>query len=111
MKYDESDNIVIRASRVVTDKLTDVFSMFLKFPFLCLSIMKSVVFIVSCIALYSFVSFYAQLKVVPGKCWGGGQLFQGPTVMKTRTFSRITPFKFARKRRVKHENADSADSA
>jgi len=25
MKYDESDNIVIRASRVVTDKLTDVF--------------------------------------------------------------------------------------
>lgn len=25
-KYDESDNVVIRASRVVTDKLTDLFS-------------------------------------------------------------------------------------
>ena len=26
MKYDESDNVVIRATRVVTDKLSDVFS-------------------------------------------------------------------------------------
>ena len=26
MKYDESDNIMIRATRVVTDKLSDVFS-------------------------------------------------------------------------------------
>ena len=26
MKYDESDNIVIRATRVVTDKVTDIFS-------------------------------------------------------------------------------------
>lgn len=26
MKYDESDNIMIRATRVVTDKLGDVFS-------------------------------------------------------------------------------------
>ena len=25
-KYDESDNVVVRASRVVTDKLQDVFS-------------------------------------------------------------------------------------
>ena len=25
-KYDESDNVVVRASRVVTDKLQDIFS-------------------------------------------------------------------------------------
>ncbi len=28
MKYDESDNLMIRASRVVTDKFADIFSKF-----------------------------------------------------------------------------------
>jgi len=29
-KYDESDNVMVRASRVVTDKLQDIFSKFIR---------------------------------------------------------------------------------
>ena len=31
MKYDESDNIFIRASRTLTDKVGDIFRVYLKF--------------------------------------------------------------------------------